>query len=154
MHAVQDCSLLLEGGYQRSLSIFLVDRTTINTFFLQKCQKEAWVSFHRDECPVLQETGIIRPQILAVYRLLFWQRRKRVRSLVGNVLDFMEDHFKDYSMIDDRSSELQSLALAIHKAVVRDDFRPSLGLVWRLIPAVSFLLRDAASRAFTLTSSP
>lgn len=70
---------------------------------------------------------------LALYRLLFWQKRDKITYKVARVLGLLEDHFDEYS--DTEAGDV----LFEFVSSIRNTANPkvALNVVLRLLPAVS-----------------
>jgi sulfur relay (sulfurtransferase) DsrC/TusE family protein len=75
---------------------------------------------------------------LALYRILFWTKNKRLTDDHAKVLSLLEDHFDEYS--DTEAGD----TLFEYTSAIRNTANPevALSVVLRLLPAVSSL--DAA----------
>ncbi|KAM7187351.1 hypothetical protein V8F20_011015 [Naviculisporaceae sp. PSN 640] len=101
-------------------------------FCSKKCQKDAWVKFHKDECAVLKNEPNIKAQDLLVHRVIFWQQRKGITTTQGKVIEMLENHFWDYSQDGERNGQILDMAMAVRQAT---GGKVDSGLTWRLIPA-------------------
>lgn len=102
-------------------------------FCSKKCQKDAWVKFHKDECRILKDFPRIKPQHLLVYRLIFWQQRNGIITTQGKVIEMLETHFWDYSNDGERNGAILDMGMAVRHAT---GGKANMGLTWRMIPAV------------------
>lgn len=118
-------------------------------FCSKKCQKDAWVKFHKDECPILKNGPNMKAQHLLVHRLIFWQQRKGISTAQGRVIETLENHFWDYSRDGERNGEILDMAMAVRQAT---GGKVDSGLTWRLIPAVRETIATYFSKESALTN--
>ena len=100
---------------------------------MQQCQKAAWNLFHKDECSVLKRSPSMMAQHLLTHRLIFWQQRGLLPSVLANSFMRLETHFHEFNKEPARATALLKAAQTIREATgskVNDN------VPWRLIPMV------------------
>lgn len=89
------------------------------------------------------------PQNLLAHRLIFWQQRKWITTAQGRAILSLETHFDEYSKSQNRGGELTDIAMAVRKATGE---KASLGLVWKIVPAVCIRIQSPPRSLTWLTS--
>ena len=99
---------------------------------VQKCQKAAWNLFHKDECNILK-TSPLMAQHLMTYRLIFWQQRGLLPSVLANSLMRLVTHFHEFNKEPVRATALYKAAQTIREAT---GSKVNENVPWQFIPMV------------------
>jgi hypothetical protein len=99
----------------------------------QQCQKAAWSLFHKDECKILKKSPTMMAQHLMTHRLIFWQQRGLLPSVLANSLMRLETHFHEFNKEPVRATALFKAAQTIRESTGR---MVNQNVPWKFIPLV------------------
>jgi hypothetical protein len=119
---------------------------------VQKCQKAAWNLFHKDECPILKRSPSMMAQHLLTHRLIFWQQRGLLPTVLANSLMRLETHFHEFNKEPVRATALFKAAQTIREAT---GSKVNDSIPWKFIPLVCFpVLRAQVPRVTDHPAAP